>query len=77
VRVNECASPANKRALMDDPPEPSSAPPRGCGRGSVRKKVAQILSATLELSRPACKGHLWIDSIHLRPVWNEVNGKLI
>jgi hypothetical protein len=45
ARVNECVSPANKRALMDDAPKPSSAPPRGRGRGSVRNKAAQILSA--------------------------------
>jgi hypothetical protein len=45
ARVNTRVSPTNKRALMDDAPRPSSALPRGRGRGrgSVRKKVAQIL----------------------------------
>jgi hypothetical protein len=48
VRVNKRASPVNKRALMDDAPGLSSALPRGhgCGRGSMRKKAAQILSAS-------------------------------
>jgi hypothetical protein len=45
VRVNERASPVNEGALLDDAPRPSSAPPRGHGRGSVRNKVAHILSA--------------------------------
>jgi hypothetical protein len=30
---------------MGDAPGPSSAPPRGRGRGSMRNKAAQILSA--------------------------------
>jgi hypothetical protein len=32
---------------VNDAPGPSSAPPRGFGRGSTRNKVAQILSNTL------------------------------
>jgi hypothetical protein len=45
ARVNECASPRNKRALMDDAPGPSSTLPRGHGRGSSTNKAMQILSA--------------------------------
>jgi hypothetical protein len=45
VRVNKRASFMNKMALMGDAPRPSSGPPRGRGRGSVRNKAAQILSA--------------------------------
>jgi hypothetical protein len=44
VRVNERASPANKTALMDDAPGLYSTPPKGHGRGSMRKKAAHILS---------------------------------
>jgi hypothetical protein len=40
ARVNERASPVNKRALMDDALRPSSAPPRGHGRGSARNEAA-------------------------------------
>jgi hypothetical protein len=54
VRVNESASPTNKRTLMDDAPGPSSAPPRGRGHGraSARKKAAQILAAAPEAISP-------------------------
>jgi hypothetical protein len=45
--VDERANPVNKKTLVDDAPEPSYALPRGRGhgRGSARKKVAQILAA--------------------------------
>jgi hypothetical protein len=76
ARVNKCASTINKRALMDDAPGPSSAPPKGCGRGSVRKKAAQILSTGPGAISPACGGRLWIDSIRLQPIWIKVSGKL-
>jgi hypothetical protein len=33
-----------RRALLDDALGPSSTPPRGCGGGSARSKVARILS---------------------------------
>jgi hypothetical protein len=54
VRVNERASPANKRTLMDDAPRPSSAPQRGhgCGWCSTRKKATQILASTLGAISP-------------------------
>jgi hypothetical protein len=47
ARVNERASPANKRTLMDNALGLSSTLPRGHGRGrySMRKKAAQILAA--------------------------------
>jgi hypothetical protein len=76
VRVNEHVNPMNKRTLVDDAPGPSSAPPRGHGRGSTRKKATQILAAAPELSHPTCGGHLLIDSIRLRPVWIKANRKL-
>jgi hypothetical protein len=55
--VNKCASPTNKRVLMDDAPGPSSVLPRGCGcgRGSASKKATQILVTTPRAILP----HMW------------------
>jgi hypothetical protein len=79
VRVNESASPTNKMTLMDNAPGPSSAPPRGHGRGrgSVRKKRPhRFWPLPPELSHPTCGGRLWIDGIRLQPVWIGANEKL-
>jgi hypothetical protein len=56
------ASPMNKRALMDDAPEPSSTPLRGHGRGrgSARKRAAQILSTVLGAISP-CMWRSFVD----------------
>jgi hypothetical protein len=32
-----------EKALIDETPRPSSAPPRGYGRGSVRSKATRVL----------------------------------
>jgi hypothetical protein len=42
--MNEGVVHATRRASLDDAPGPSSTSPRGYGRGSVRNKVARILS---------------------------------
>jgi hypothetical protein len=46
--------PATRRASLADAPGPSSALPRGYGRGSVRSKAVQILSDAPVLFRLTC-----------------------
>jgi hypothetical protein len=62
ARVNECANPINKRTLVDDAPRPSSALPRGHGRGrgSTRKKAAQILATAPRAISPHMR-RLFVD----------------
>jgi hypothetical protein len=44
-RVSECAVSMNGRALVGDAPGSSSTPPKGRGKGSVKNRASQILSA--------------------------------
>jgi hypothetical protein len=61
VRVNERASPVNKRALMGVAPKLSSAPPRGRGRCSMRNKATQILSTAPRAISP-CMQRSFVDT---------------
>jgi hypothetical protein len=76
VRTNENVRLAAKRVMVDDVPGPSTAPPRGRGRGSAKNKATWILSAAPELFHLTCGGHVLIGDIHLRLVWIEANGRL-
>jgi hypothetical protein len=44
-RVSECVVSTDGRALVGDAPGSSSTPPKGHGKGSVKNRVARILSA--------------------------------
>jgi hypothetical protein len=41
-----------EKGSLDETPGPLSAPPRGCGGGSVKNKVARILADTPEAISP-------------------------
>jgi hypothetical protein len=47
--------PATKRASLDGAPGPSTAPPRGYGRGSMRNKAVQIMSTASGAISPRMK----------------------
>jgi hypothetical protein len=75
-KIGERASRTDKGGLLNNIPGPSNTQPRGHGRGFTKNKATQIWSAAPGLFPHACRGCLLIDSIHLRPVWIEVNGRL-